>query len=412
MAKEKIVLAYSGGLDTSVILKWLIEKGYDVIAVLIDLGQKEDFKAAEAKARKIGASKVIIQDARKEFITDFIYPAIRANAKYEGRYLLGTSLARPLIAKIQIDIAKNEGAKTVSHGATGKGNDQVRFELTYYTLMPDVKVYAPWKDREFLDAFQGRKDMLEYCRKHNIPVEATAKKPYSSDANIMHVSFEAGVLEDPSYTPDEDMFKMTASPKDAPDAETKIEITFESGNPISVKDLSDGKEYNDPLQIFCFLNEVAGKNGIGRIDIVEDRYVGMKSRGVYETPAGTVLIAAHQDLETMTVDREVLLLKNSLIEKYSSLVYNGFWYSPEMDFLKAAFDASQKNVVGKVKLALYKGNVIVMGRSSPRSLYDADIASMDVHGGYDQKDAEGFIKLNALRLKKYSRQNKEETAKN
>ena len=399
MTKEKVILAYSGGLDTSVILQWLIDKGYDVVAYMLDIGQKEDFKAAEQKAKKIGASKVYFVDAKKEFITDFVFPAIRANAKYEGRYLMGTSLARPLIAKKQIEIAKKENATIVAHGATGKGNDQVRFELAYLTLMPSVKIIAPWKDKEFLAQFQGRSDMIDYCNEKGIPVEATKKKPYSSDANIMHISYEAGILEDPSFTPTEDMFKMTISPKKAADEETELEIEFEKGNPVKVTNLKDGAVKDDPLELFRYLNEVGGKNGIGRIDMVEDRFVGMKSRGVYETPAGTILHEAHRDIEGLTMDREVMLLRDSLIPKFAQLVYSGFWFSPEMDFLRNAFDYTQQYVNGKVKLGLYKGNLMIKSRESSHSLYNKDIVSMDIHGGYDQTDAIGFIRLNALRLK-------------
>ena len=399
MTKEKVILAYSGGLDTSVILQWLIDKGYDVVAYMLDIGQKEDFKAAEQKAKKIGASKVYFVDAKKEFITDFVFPAIRANAKYEGRYLMGTSLARPLIAKKQIEIAKKENATIVAHGATGKGNDQVRFELAYLTLMPSVKIIAPWKDKEFLAQFQGRSDMIDYCNEKGIPVEATKKKPYSSDANIMHISYEAGILEDPSFTPTEDMFKMTISPKKAADEETELEIEFEKGNPVKVTNLNDGAVKENPLELFKYLNEVGGKNGIGRIDMVEDRFVGMKSRGVYETPAGTILHEAHRDIEGLTMDREVMLLRDSLIPKFAQLVYSGFWFSPEMDFLRNAFDYTQQYVNGKVKLGLYKGNLMIKSRESSHSLYNKDIVSMDIHGGYDQTDAIGFIRLNALRLK-------------
>lgn len=398
MPKQKLILAYSGGLDTSVILKWLIDKGYDVIAFLADLGQKEDFQEAEKKALKLGASKVYIEDLKKEFITDFIFPAIKANAVYEGRYLLGTSLARPLIAKKQVEIAKLEKTNILSHGATGKGNDQVRFELTYYVLMPNAKIIAPWKDAEFLAKFQGRNDMIAYAKKNGIPIKATKDKPYSSDANIMHTSYEAGVLEDPNFSPDERMFELTTSPQKAPDKEVSIEIEFLQGNPVKVKNLNDGTTKSDPSGLFQYLNELGGKHSIGRVDMVENRFVGIKSRGVYETPAGTILHLAHRDLEGLTMDREVMHLRDSLIPKFSELIYYGFWFSPEMEFLKAAFDKSQEYVTGKVKLALYKGNVIIKARESKFPLYKKSIASMDVAGGYDQKDAAGFIKLNALRL--------------
>ncbi|MBS3126520.1 argininosuccinate synthase [Candidatus Woesearchaeota archaeon] len=399
MANQKVILAYSGGLDTSVILKWLLNKGYDVVCYLADLGQKEDLNAAKEKALKIGASKVYIEDVKKEFVTDFIFPALRANAVYEGKYLLGTSMARPLIAKKQIEIARKEKTNIVSHGATGKGNDQVRFEMTYMTLMPDVKIIAPWKDDEFLNQFQGREAMLEFSEKNGIPVKATKKAPWSSDPNLMHISYEAGILEDPNMAYPEELFELTVSPQKAPDKETEIEIHFERGNPVKVVDKTNKVTKEDPLELFQYLNDVAGKNGVGRTDVVENRFVGMKSRGVYETPAGTVLHTAHRDIEGLTMDREVMHLRDSLIPKFAELIYNGFWYAPEKEFLQAAFDKSQEYVSGIVKLALYKGNILFKGRSSPNSLYQQNIASMDVHGRYDQKDAIGFIKLNALRLR-------------
>ncbi len=398
MKKEKIILAYSGGLDTSVILKWLAEKGYDVIAFVADLGQSDDLKEAEKKALKTGASKVYVEDIKEEFVTDFIFPAIRANAAYEGRYLMGTSLARPLIAKKQIEIARMEKTKFVSHGATGKGNDQVRFELTYFVMMPDVKIVAPWKEDDFLSRFKGRQDMIAYAKEKGIPVKATASKPYSSDSNIMHTSYEAGILEDPKFSPNEDMFEITKSPKNAPDKEENIEIEFSQGNPVKVKNLDDGTANDKPLELFQYLNSLGAKHGIGRIDMVENRYVGMKSRGVYESPGATILHIAHRDIEGLTMDREVMHLRDSLVPKFSELIYNGFWYSPEMEFVRAAFDKSQEYVSGKVTLSLYKGNVTVKGRESKNSLYKKDIASMDIEGGFNQKDSIGFIKLNALRL--------------
>ena len=397
--KQKVVLAYSGGLDTSVILKWLINKGFDVIAFIADLGQNEDFNAAKEKALKIGASKVYIEDLKEEFVTDFIFPAIRANAVYEGRYLLGTSLARPLIAKKQIEIAAKEKAEFVSHGATGKGNDQVRFELTCMTLNPKIKIIAPWKNEEFLSQFKGRSDMIDYANKNGIQVKATKDAPYSTDANLMHISYEAGILEDPNLKPGEEMFEMTKSPKQAPDKETIIEIEFKNGNPVKVENMNDGTSISKPLELFQYLNKIGGENGIGRIDMVENRFVGLKSRGVYETPAGTILQIAHRDIEGITMDREVMHLRDMLMPKYSELVYYGFWYSPEMEFLMTAFDKSQQNVSGTVNLSLYKGNCMTIGRSSKQSLYSQDLSSMDVLGGYDQKDALGFIRLNALRLK-------------
>ncbi len=406
MAKEKVVLAYSGGLDTSVILKWLLEKGYEVVCYLADVGQQEDFEAAKKKAMKLGASKVYVSDLKKEFIQDFVFPAIKGNAIYEGKYLLGTSLARPLIAKEHIEIAKKEKTNIVAHGATGKGNDQVRFEMTYYTLMPNVKIISPWKDKEFLAQFKGRSDMIDYSKQHDIPIPVTKKAPYSSDPNIMHISYEAGVLEDPMYTLPEEAFQMTKSPKEAPDKETEIMIEFKQGVPVKVEDKTHKVTETEPLKMFSYLNKVAGENGVGRIDMVEDRFVGMKSRGVYETPAGTVLRKAHLDIEGLTMDREVMAIRDSLTPKFSQLIYFGFWYAPEMELLMTMIDKSQENVSGKVHLSLYKGNVDVKGRESANSLYDAKVASMDELGGYDQTDAIGFIKLNALRLKAWAKRKK------
>ena len=406
MAKQKVILAYSGGLDTSVILKWLLDKGYDVVCFIADLGQKEDFKAAKEKALEIGASKVYIEDVKKEFVTDFIFPALKANAIYEGKYLLGTSLARPLIAKKQVEIAKKEKTDIVAHGATGKGNDQLRFELTYYTLMPDAKIISPWKEKEFLAKFNGRQDMIAFAEKNNIPIKATKKAPYSTDPNLMHISYEAGVLEDPKYTLPEEAYEMTISPKKSPDKETELIIEFKDGIPIKVEDKTNKVVKSDPLGLFVYLNKVGGENGVGREDIVEDRAVGMKSRGVYETPAGTILRKAHLDIEGLTMDREVMLLRDSLIPKLSHLIYSGFWYSPEMELLTTMISKSQENVTGKVYLSLYKGNVIIKGRESPVSLYDIKIASMDELGGYDQTDATGFIKLNALRLRASAKRDK------
>jgi len=398
MPKEKVVLAYSGGLDTSVILHWLVQKGYDVIAFVADLGQKADFKAIKEKALKCGASKVYIEDLKEEFIKDYIFPAIRANAVYEGRYLLGTSLARPLTAKAQVEVAKKEGATVLAHGATGKGNDQVRFELVYYSLLPGVKVIAPWKEKDFLEEFQGRSDEIEYAKKHDIPVDKTKEDPWSTDDNIMHISYEAGELEDPDRRPQERMFQMTVSPKEAPDQETLIEIDFEKGNPIRVKNVNDGTVKEGALPLYRYLNELGGKNGIGRVDMVENRFVGIKSRGVYETPAGTILLAAHRDLEGLTMDREVMHLRDGLIPRFAELVYYGLWFSPEMEVLRALFDKTQEYVTGRVRLALYKGNIIMAGRTSPFSLYDQAQSSMEVQGGYEPENAVGFIKINAIRL--------------
>jgi argininosuccinate synthase len=398
MPKEKVVLAYSGGLDTSVILKWLVEAGYEVIAFAADLGQKENFKAVREKALKTGASKVYIEDLKEELVTDFIFPVLKANAVYEGRYLLGTSLARPLVAKKQIEIAKKEKAKFVSHGATGKGNDQVRFELTYHTLYPGIQVIAPWKEDEFLKKFQGRQDLIKYAKQNGIPVKATKDKPWSSDPNLMHISYEAGILEDPSYRPSEGMFEMTVSPRKAPNKETRLYIDFKKGIPVRIKNLDSGTVKTKPLELFTYLNEVGGKNGVGRIDMVENRFVGIKSRGVYETPAGTILLIAHRDLEGLTMDREVMHLRDGFMPKFAELVYYGFWFSPEMEILRVMIDKTQEFVTGRVYLSLYKGNIQVIGRESKYSLYDEAQSSMDKAGGFDQRDSKGFIKINAIRL--------------
>lgn len=399
---KKVVLAYSGGLDTSIILKWLIEEGYEVIAYLADVGQKEDFEAAREKALKLGASKVYIEDLKREFVTDYIFPAFAANAIYEGRYLLGTALARPIIAKRQIEIAEKEGADFVSHGATGKGNDQVRFELAYYALKPDVTVLAPWKMQKFLDQFKGRQDMLDYADKHNIPVSATRSKPYSEDENLLHISHEAGVLEDPYHVCEESVYSRTTAPEKSPDKADIIEITFEDGIPVKVENLDDGTVKTDPLELFLYLNEVGGKHGIGRLDMVENRFVGIKSRGVYETPGGAILQIAHLDLEGIAMDREVMRLRDMLSSKIAQLIYNGFWFSPEMDFLMRAIEQSQDVIDGQVKVKLFKGSAYPIARKSPTSLYNEDLSSMDIEGGYNQMDADGFIKINAIRLKAHS----------
>lgn len=397
--KNKVILAYSGGLDTSVILKWLINKGYEVICYIADVGQDENFVKAKSKALSIGATKVYIEDLKEEFVKDYIFQALKANAVYEGKYLLGTSLARPLIAKKHIEIAEKEGTNIVAHGATGKGNDQVRFELAFMKLMPNVKIISPWKDKEFLSQFEGRTDLINYAKENGIPIDSTLQKPYSMDDNLMHISYEAGLLEDTKYEAKEDMFKKTVSPKEAPDKETKIIIEFKQGVPIKVINLSENKTVNGALQLFQYLNEIGSKNGIGRIDLVENRFVGIKSRGVYETPAGTILLKAHLDIEGITLDKEVCHLKDMLMPKIAELIYNGFWFSPEFEFLMTAINKSQENIEGKVYITLYKGNVFVTARESAKSLYDENIASMDKSGGYDQTDAIGFIKLNALRLK-------------
>ncbi len=399
---EKVILAYSGGLDTSVILKWLLNKGYDVVCFMANIGQKEDFELAKQKALTIGASKVYIEDLREEFVTDYIFPAIRANAVYEGRYLLGTALARPLISKKQIEIAFAEGAQYVSHGATGKGNDQVRFELSYYALNPQIKVISPWKDAEFLSEFKGRSDMIDFAQKNSIPIKATSSKPYSEDGNLMHLSHEAGILEDPMYRPDDSVFEYLKVPKNAPDSETIIQIYFKDGDPIKVVNMSDGTIKDSPLELFEYLNKIGGENAIGILDMVENRYVGIKSRGVYETPAGAILQIAHRDLEGLAMDREVMHLRDMFIPEFARLIYNGYWFSPEMDFLMAAFNQSQEAIDGKVVLSLYKANATPIGRESPTSLYNKDLSSMDSEGGFDQTDSRGFIKINAIRLKAHN----------
>ncbi len=395
---EKVVLAYSGGLDTSVILRWLIERGHDVIAYIADVGQDEDFQAAEARALAIGASKVCIEDLKREFVTDYITPAIQANAIYEGRYLLGTALARPLIAKRQIELAARKGAEFVSHGATGKGNDQVRFELTYYALNPAIKVIAPWKMQEFLDEFKGRPDLLAYADTHGIEVKATRAKPYSEDDNLFHISHESGILEDPSRAASADIYSRTVAPTDAPDTPDRITVTFKDGVAVEIVNLVDGTTKTDPLELFVFANELGSKHGIGRVDMVENRFVGVKSRGIYETPGGTILHAAHRDIEGVAMDREVMRLRDMLSATFAKLIYNGFWFSPEMDFLAAAMARSQEFIDGTVTVELYKGGAYPIARTSPSSLYDQDLSSMDIEGGFDQKDSAGFIKINAIRL--------------
>ncbi len=402
MAKEKVVLAYSGGLDTSVILKWLVNKGYGVVCFVGDVGQTDDFDAVTKKALGLGASKVYVEDLKKEFVTDFIFPAMRCNALYEGRYLLGTSLARPLLAKTQIEIANKEKAAYVAHGATGKGNDQVRFELAYYALNPEIKIISPWKDPEFLSEFRGRGDLIAYAEKWKIPVKATKAKPYSEDENLMHISHEAGILEDPAFRPPEHVFSRTASIKDAPSAETILEIYFKDGTPTKMVDKSSRVSKTDPLGIFLHLNKLGTMHGIGRVDMVENRFVGIKSRGVYETPGATILWAAHRDLEGIAMDKEVMHIRDMLIPKFSELVYNGFWFSPEMDFLLNAFNKSQEAIDGKVSVSLLKGNVNTIGRESFTPLYDQEQSSMDMAGGFDATDSKGFININAIRLKAHN----------
>ena len=396
---QKVVLAYSGGLDTATILKVLQQRGYDVVAYVANVGQHDNFEEVAERAMKTGASKVYVEDLRREFVTDFIFPAIAGNAVYENRYLLGTSLARPVIAKRQVEIAEKENATYVAHGATGKGNDQVRFELAYAALAPKLQVIAPWKEREFLDRFRGRSDLLAFAKENNIPVEASVEKPYSSDENLMHRSYEAGLLEDPLQAPPEDIFRLTRSLEEASATPDEIEIHFKDAIPVRVKNLKDGTVLTDPMDLFMYLNDLGGSHGIGRVDMVENRFVGIKSRGVYETPGGTILHSALRDLEGVAMDREVLRLRDSLSPRFAELIYNGFWYSPEMDFVQAAFRQSERLIDGFVRLKLYKGNVISMGRESPSSLYDRELSSMDVAGGYDQEDARGFIRINSMRLR-------------
>ncbi|MFQ5705893.1 MAG: argininosuccinate synthase [bacterium] len=399
MATKKLILAYSGGLDTSVILKWLLNKGFEVICFVGNVGQQEDFKALEQKALATGASKVFTEDLREVFVTDYIFPALRGNALYEGRYLLGTSLARPLLSKKQIEIAEIENAEFVSHGATGKGNDQVRFELTYYALNPDIKIVSPWKDPEFLEEFKGRSDLLNYAKKWNISVKASKEKPYSEDENLMHISHEAGVLENTFYRPPENIFSMTKSIKQTPDEETIVEIHFKNGFPVKVINKNKEIVKDKPLELFMYLNDLGSENGIGRVDMVENRFIGIKSRGIYESPGATILWEAHRDLEGIAMDKEVMHLRDMLIPKFSELIYNGFWFSPEMDFIMSAFNKSQEAIDGRVLLSLYKGSVNIIGRESPTSLYEQDLSSMEVEGGFDATDSRGFININAIRLK-------------
>ena len=419
----KIVLAYSGGLDTSVILRWLKESyRAEIIAFCADIGQEEELDGLEAKALKTGATKCIIEDLREEFARDFIFPMFQAGAIYEGQYFLGTSIARPLIAKRMVEIARTEKADAIAHGATGKGNDQVRFELTAAALAPELQVIAPWREERFRKQFPGRAEMIAFAKENNIPVEASAEKPYSMDRNLLHISYESGVLEDPWFDASSkemrSMYKLSVAPEDAPDEPEYVDLEFEAGNCVCVANVSNlrsepgGASSREPgvagappskmspLQVMQTLNKLGGKHGIGRIDIVENRFIGMKSRGVYETPGGAILYFAHRQMETLTMDREVMHLRDSLIPKYSELVYNGFWFSPERDALQALVTETQRDVTGVVRLKLYKGNIIIAGRKSPKSHYDPEVATMEAgESAYDQNDATGFIRLNALRLK-------------
>jgi argininosuccinate synthase len=396
---KKVVLAYSGGLDTSVILKWL-QTTYDceVVTFTADLGQGEELEPARAKAEAAGIKEIHIEDLREEFVSDYVFPMFRATALYEGQYLLGTSIARPLIAKRQIEIAATTGADAVSHGATGKGNDQIRLELAYYALNPDIHVIAPWREWDL----NSRTKLIEFAEKHQIPVakDKRGEAPFSVDANLLHTSSEGKILEDPAKEPEEYIYSRTVSPEDAPDESEVIEIAFEKGDPIAI----DGNELS-AAALLTKLNEYGGKHGIGRLDLVENRYIGMKSRGVYETPGGTILLSAHQGMESITLDRGAAHLKDELMPRYAELVYNGFWFSPEREMLQAAIDRSQDHVAGTVKVKLYKGNTTIIGRSSPKSLYSLEHVTFEDDAVYDQKDSEGFIKLNALRLKLLKRQN-------
>ncbi len=388
---NKIVLAYSGGLDTSVILKWLKETyKCPVVAFAADLGQGDDLAEVAAKAKSTGADEVVVQDLKQEFVWNFVWPMFRANALYESAYLLGTSIARPLIAKAQVEVARKTGADAVSHGATGKGNDQVRFELTYQALAPDLKIIVPWREWDL----QGRADCVAYAKKHGIPVPVTQEKPYSSDRNLLHISFEGGILEDPWAEPPEEMFVLTKSPREAPEKPRYVEIHFEEGDPVEV----DGQRLS-PANLLTVVNEMGGEHGIGRVDLVENRYVGLKSRGVYETPGGTILRAAHQAVESITLDREVMHLRDSLMPRYAELVYYGYWFAPEREALQKLIDEAQRPVTGTARLQLYKGNATVVGRKAPKSLYRPDLVTFEAGGDYQQADATGFIRLNALRLK-------------
>jgi argininosuccinate synthase len=388
---KKIVLAYSGGLDTSVMLRWLKERyGCEVVCYCADVGQGEELDGLEAKALETGASKLYVEDLREEFVRDYVWTAVKANAVYEGVYLLGTSLARPVIAKRQIEIARLEGADAVAHGATGKGNDQVRFELTYYALQPDIKVVAPWREWEF----KGRSDLIAYAEKYSIPVTATHAKPYSMDRNLMHVSYEGGILEDPWNEPPADIFQLTKAPEEAQDQPAYLELGFEQGEPVSING-----EPCAAVALLEQLNRLGGAHGIGRVDLVENRFVGMKSRGVYETPGVTILQAAHRALESITLDREVMRLRDSLGVKFAESVYYGFWFAPEFELMRKMIDETQVNVTGDVRLKLYRGNVTIVGRRSPLSLYNENLATFEADNIYNQRDAEGFIKLNALRLR-------------
>jgi len=388
---KKIVLAYSGGLDTSVAIKWLADKYQaEIVAYCCDIGQGEDLEAVKHKALATGASRCYVDDMRAEFVRDFVFPALRANAAYEHDYLMGTSLARPVIMKGMMAVVAKEGADAIAHGATGKGNDQVRFELTAYHMNPAIKVIAPWREWEF----KGRSQLIAYTKQHGIPIEATLEKPYSVDRNILHTSYEGGILEDPWREPDEAMFQLTRDPAKAPDAPRYVEVDFERGVPVAI----DGERLG-PLEILTRANQLAGEHGVGRVDLVEDRFVGMKARGVYETPGGTLLHKAHRAVETLTMDREVMIMRDGLVPRYAQLIYNGFWYAPERELLQKLIDESQEPVTGTARMKLFKGTLSVAGRKAPVSLYQADLATFEAEDVYDQRDAGGFIRLNALRIR-------------
>lgn len=405
MSKGKVCLAYSGGLDTSVILAWLLDQGYEVIAFLANVGQEEDFDAAREKALKIGATKFIVEDVRKEFVEELCFPAVQSNAIYENVYLLGTSLARPVIAKAQIAVAEREGCFAVSHGCTGKGNDQVRFELAFYALKPDIKVIAPWRLPEFITKFVGRNDLLDYAALKGIPVAQTKSKPWSTDENLAHISFEAGILEDPDTTPPKEMWKLTVDPTDAPDVPEDFTIIFQKGIPVKIIYTQNGvkKEVTEAVELFLTANAIARRNGVGRIDIVENRFIGIKSRGCYETPGLTILRTAHIDLEGLVLDREVRAIRDMFVTPtFSKILYNGLYFSPEGDYTRALIEPSQITVNGQVRLRAYKGSLTVLGRSSDtEKLYDATVASMDELTDFDPTDTTGFIAVQSIRIKKY-----------
>jgi len=404
-AKGRVLLAYSGGLDTSCILAWLIEQGYEVVCFMADVGQEEDFEAARKKALKVGAIKFHLEDMKREFVEQLIYPAVQANAIYEGVYLLGTSLARPVIARGMISIAEKEGCDYVSHGCTGKGNDQVRFELAFYGLKPTIKVIAPWRLPEFYNRFPGRAALLAFAAEKGIPVVQTAAKPWSTDENLFHISYEAGILEDPNTTPPADMWKLTVDPLKAPSEPERLQIEFKTGLPVKVTTES-GKVYTDSVEIFLALNALARKHGVGRIDIVENRFIGVKSRGCYESPAATILRRAHMDIEGLTLDRNVRALRDQFVTvQLSNILYNGYFFSPEREFVTSCLPASQRTVNGTVRLALYKGNVIIEGRFSDEKLYDEKESSMDELGGFEPTDTSGFIRIESIRLRKWGAAN-------